>query len=308
MKFLVRVALLLLGLGMLLPSARAQLGGGTGPKITQIVIQHVGPAAASEELVRANIRLKVGEPYLRTQADDDVRTLYATGYFYNIRIGEKFTDDGVILSYVLQGKPILMEILLKGNELYSRSKLMKKVTSKVGEPLNERKLFADTEEIKKFYQKEGYQGTKAKYVVTIDENAGRGTVTIEITETPKVRVVDVEFNGAQAFTPRTLRSELKTRRWWMWSWLTGSGKIKDEEFEDDKDRLSDFYRSKGYIDFEIKEVKLDYTSPKRLIIRFTIREGVQYKIGSIDFKGNTLFTAEQFLAKMPVGVGKIFTP
>lgn len=306
LKQLIRAAWLLAMLGVFLPMAQAQAPA--GPKVAKIEIKSNGPQAASDELVRANVRIKVGEPYLRTQADDDVRTLYATGYFYNIRIVEEFTADGVVLTYVLQGKPVLMEIALKGNKEYSNSRLMKKVTSKVGEPLNERKLFTDAQEIQKYYQKQGYQGTKAKYTVNIDEASGRGTATIEITEAPKVRVVDVVFEGATVFKQKTLRGELKTRRWWMWSWLTGSGKLKDDEFADDQEKLAEFYRNKGYIDFELKEVKTNYLKPTRMELRLVINEGVQYKVGSIDFKGNTLFTGQELLAKMPLSVGQTFTP
>jgi outer membrane protein insertion porin family len=73
----------------------------TPPRIDKIVIRNVGPPAASETLIQANIRLKVGDPYVRTSIDEDVRTLYSTGYFYNIRVGEERTPEGgVILTYV----------------------------------------------------------------------------------------------------------------------------------------------------------------------------------------------------------------
>ena len=77
------------------------------------------------------------------------------------------------------------------------------------------------------YQKAGYQKTQVKYVLNIDENAGRGTVTFEITESPKVKILRVEFEGARAFKQKKLRKVIKTRRRWMFSWLTGSGKLKD---------------------------------------------------------------------------------
>ena len=58
-------------------------------KVQKIEIRHVGPPAASDELIRANIRVKVGDTYTRTGVDDDVRTLYSTGLFYNIRVVEE---------------------------------------------------------------------------------------------------------------------------------------------------------------------------------------------------------------------------
>jgi outer membrane protein insertion porin family len=298
----VLLGICLVGFGL---PVRAQLAP---PSVVRIDIKHIGPPATSDDLVRANIRTRVGEPFLRTQADDDVRTLYATGYFYNIRVVEDRTEEGVALTYFVQGKPVLTELNIVGNQKYSRKRLNKKITSRVGEPLNERKLFSDAEAIRTYYQKEGYQGTKVKYSVTVDEATGRGTATIEITEAPRVRVVDVEFIGAQAFTQKKLRMTIKTRRWWMFSWLTGSGKLKDEQFETDKEKLADFYRAAGYIDFEIKDIQFDYKEPTRLIIRFIINEGIQYKIGSIEFKGNRLFTSEELMRVLPGKVGTIFTP
>jgi len=34
--------------------------------------------------------------------------------------------------------------------------------------------------------------------------------------------------------------------------ITGSGYLKDEQFEEDRDKLVEFYRDHGYIDFESK--------------------------------------------------------
>src|SRR5215471_18056013 len=122
-------------------------------KVRSIEVRHVGPPAASDELIRANIRVKPGDIYTRTGVDDDVRTLYSTGLFYNIRVVEERTADGINLIYVVQGKPVLTDLRFEGNKKFANKKLLKKVTSKVGEPLDERKLFSDAQEIQKMYQK-----------------------------------------------------------------------------------------------------------------------------------------------------------
>ena len=127
------------------------------PPVEAITIRHVGPAAVSDDLVRANIRLKVGDEFNRIRVDDDVRGLLGTGYFYNVRVAEERTTSGIKLTYVLQGKPVLTEIRFSGNKKYKVSKLRKKVTSKVGEPLDERKLFEDSQEILKMYQKAAFR-------------------------------------------------------------------------------------------------------------------------------------------------------
>lgn len=277
-------------------------------QVKNVELKQVGPEAVSEPLIRANIRVKSGDQFSRVAIDDDVRNLYNTGYFYNIRIVEDQTPDGYILTYVLVGKPKVTDIKFTGNTEYDTSKLQKLLKSKVGEPLDERKLFADAQEIKKKYVNAGYQNTEVKYVPAIDENAGRGTVTFEIKEAPKVRVVDVVFDGAGFFKQKELRKQLKTRRWWMFSWITQTGKLRDDELEEDKDKLAGFYREKGFIDFHLKEVRQEMLTPKRMILHFDLSEGRQYRVGAITFKGLSVATTNELEKILKMKVGDIFTP
>jgi outer membrane protein insertion porin family len=282
------------GIGVLLLFCWASVASAQSAldRIAKILITNVGPPAVSEDLVRANIHVKIGDPYIPAGIDEDVKNLYATGYFTDIRVADALSDDGIVLTYILQGKLKLTNIKFEGNTKYSNTKLFKKITSKIGEPLDERKLFTDCQTIQTMYQKAGYPDTDVKYVFNnFDENAGRSGVTFEVTEGFKIRIVDVQFIGAQAFTQAKLRRQIKTRRHWMWSWLTRSGVFKQEQFEDDQDTLADFYRDNGYIDYELRDVKKVMLTPRRMRIEFFIYEGIQYKVGSVSFTGtNMLFT------------------
>jgi outer membrane protein insertion porin family len=278
-----------------LPAAFGQTGLENKP-ISQILITNVGPAAASEPLVRANLSVQVGDMYNRAAVDKDVINLYATGFFNNIRIGTSQDEHGVVLTYILQGKLRLTGIAFEGNTKFSNAKLLKKVTSKPGDPINEMKLFTDEQELETLYEKSGYTGTKVIYRITNpDEHTGTAGVTFEVTEAPKIRIVAVEFTGAHAFSQKKLRKVIKTRRHWMFSWLTRSGVFKQEQFEDDQDKLGDFYRNEGYIDFEITKINITHPTPTRMNIEFVIYEGTQYKVGAVTFKGNKLFTTGQIV-------------
>jgi outer membrane protein insertion porin family len=130
--------------------------------INKIIVTNIGPQAVSESLVRANLRVKEGDPFVPTALNDDVPNLYATGYFSDIRVADEQTPDGVNLYYFLKAKPKVTDITFAGNRKYSTRKLSKKLTSKIGEPLDERKLFLDSQEIKKMYQKSGYPQTQVR--------------------------------------------------------------------------------------------------------------------------------------------------
>jgi len=290
------------------------------PVVKQIEIRHVGPPAVSDPLIRANIRVKEGDSYRKSSVDDDVSSLWKTGFFYNIRVVEEAVDDGLKLIYVVQGNPTLTQINFTGNKKYSDAKLLKKLSSKVGEPLNERKLFNDSQEILKRYQKAGLQKTQVKYVPVIDDKLGKGTVTFEITEAPKIKIDDVVFVGAEAFKQGKLRRVIKTRRHWMFSWLTGSGVLKDDQFDEDKEKLAEFYRNEGYIDFQIRDIQFEQVNPKWMIIRIHVAEGTRYRVGTLDFEGNKLFPTPEIQTGavsregnkvrrgLSMGPGEVFTP
>jgi outer membrane protein insertion porin family len=201
----------------------------------------------------------------------------------------------VILTYIVQVRPRITEIKIEGNVKMKTSKLNKKVTIKVGDALDEQKCFTDVQEMKKLYEKSGYSDTKVKYVLSIDEPAGHGTVTYQIEESPKVKITLVSFLGAEAFSQKELRKVCKIRARWMWSWLTGSGYFKQDEFDGDADLLSDFYHSHGYLDFEIKDVKLEHPTTNTMVIKYYLFEGHQYKVGAVKFSGDTIFTNSEII-------------
>ena len=293
------VAWLLLGVtNAVWDTARGQTAGA---QINSVAIKFVGPATVSEQFIRVNIRVKAGDLYRPSASQEDVRALYGTGQFYNIRVSlDQSTNNGVALTYIVQARPRVTEVKLDGNKKLSDSKLKKKITVKVGDPLDEQKIFSNVQEIKKLYEKYGYPETQVKYVLNIDENAGTGRVTFQIAESPKVRITSVEFIGAAAFTQKELRKEIKTRKHWMWSWLTGSGTFKQDEFDTDKETLASFYHDHGYLDFEIKDVKFSNPTTNRMAITFYLYEGRQYKVGAVKFSGNKIFTVAEIQAGMRI--------
>ena len=317
-----------LGVSLVLGCATAAaLAQSAGPKVDRVDIKFVGPASVSEEFIRSNIRLKNGATYLPGATQDDVHSLYGTGQFYNIRVAvDQAADGGVVLTYIIQVRPRITDIKIEGNKELSDSKLKKKITVKTGEALDEQKLFTIVQEMKKLYEKYGLADTQVKYVLNIEEATGHGSVTFHIEESPKVKITNVEFLGTTVFPQKELRSEIKTTRRWAFSWLTGSGYFQQDDFDGDRDRLSEFYRDHGYLDFEVKDVKLEHPTTNTMNVKFYVFEGRQYKLGAVKFSGSKIFTDPEIIkglqfihdyqhskAKLgpnglPMDVGSTFTP
>ncbi len=266
------------------------------PPVQKITLQHIGQAAASDALIRANIRLKLGDPYSHKASDDDIHNLRNTGFFENVYVTEKQVAGGVEVTYTLVGKPVVTEILFEGNtggRKFRESKLRKKIRSRTGETLSRPRIFSDTRTILKEYQKGGYHQAKVEYDVRHDEALGQATVVFQVDPGRKVKIDDIVFENAVAFSQRELRKAIKTRkRWWM-SWLTGSGKFETDQWDEDLEMLAQFYQDQGYIDFKVREIKFEYPKEGRMVIRLDLYEGYQYEVGNVTFEGNTLFSGDQ---------------
>ncbi len=311
-------ALLLLSSG----PVRGQIAGPVPRALTvqKITLQHVGQAAASDALIRANIRLKQGDPYSRKASDDDIHNLRNTGFFENVYVTEKQVAGGVEVTYTLVSKPVVIEILFEGNtggRKFRESKLRKKIRSRTGETLSRPRIFSDTRAILKEYQKGGYHQARVEYEVRHDEALGQAAVVFQVDPGRKVKIDDIVFENAVAFSQRELRKVFKTRRRWWMSWLTGSGKFETDQWDEDLEMLTQFYQDEGYIDFKVREIKFGYPKEGRMVIRLDLYEGYRYQVGNVTFEGNTLFTEDQIrrgvqVLERPVAPfmleGAIFTP
>jgi len=131
-------------------------------RVSAIIVSNIGPAAASDDLVRANIHVKIGDVYNTKIVYEDIPALYATGLFANIHINDRRTENGVELTYTLQGKPRVTAITFQGNTKLGDAKLLKKAATKVGAPFDEMTLLNDTQEMEKLYADKGYTHTTVR--------------------------------------------------------------------------------------------------------------------------------------------------
>ena len=285
--------------------------------IETVQVRHIGPELVSNQMVLSNIQTRSGDSFSSERINLDVKNLLGTGYFRNVDVSWEVKDSGIDLVYTVQGKPKLTEIRFEGNEEIKEKRLTKQVTSKVGEPIDEKTLFEDAKAIREYYQKKGFQNTTVDYVPLINEDRGQGSVTFEIVEAPKVKIDKVLFKGNQAFSQRKLRKVIKTRNRWAFSWLTGSGIFKEDQFEEDKEKLRQHYWESGYVDFTINDLEFSYPEKNKMVIEITIDEGQQYLVGDLRIQGNEIFSTQELLftetsdgpiERLGMNKGDLFTP
>jgi outer membrane protein insertion porin family len=295
------------------PDTQAPAANQSGPIVREINVEYIGPKTVAKTVILSNMRTTVGEVYSAASVEEDVRNLYATGFFTNLAIKDEPLGDGVKVNVVVQPKPLVKEIVITGAKKVKESRLKKEIKSKVGEPLSEQQISADTDKIKDFYLSRGYNQVQVSYKIDTNEEFGRSVVTFIISEGERAYVTEVDFVGNSHLTTKELRKIMKTRKKNLLSFLNKSGLFKDDDFKQDLDNLRTYYNSKGYIDMEVKDVKYEYPGKGLMKVTITVFEGIQYTVGKIDFTGNSLFSKQElrnYRGKQIVRMdeGKVYSP
>ena len=285
-------ALIVLAVVSLSPSGFAQASAGNVPTIRKVEVKFTGVATVTEEIVRANMSLRDGMPYDETLIDRDIRSLYRTGLFEFIEVRRiPAPNNQVDLVFDVRPKFRVGAIRFEGNRRVSTRRLEAEVTIRNNFALDERMVKQDADKLLEYYRKNGYSHARVEYVIERNPVTGFGTVVFKIDESSKVKIKRVEFVGNDAIGDRTLRKQMEVKRWWFFSWLTGSGRFDDRKFEEDLEKLRDFYRERGFLDVEIDASKITfaYPSPSKMTITIPVKEGREYRVGDITVTGVKLF-------------------
>jgi outer membrane protein insertion porin family len=282
-------------------------------KVGTISVKFVGTANVNEQVVRANIQVREGGDLDETMLDRDIRALYKTGLFEFIEIKREAVNARTFnLVIEVTPKYRILAIKYEGNKQIKTRKLEKEIKSAPNTSLDERQVKEDSEKLKEYYQKEGFNQVSISYTISRDRGTGLGTITFKIREGKKVKILAINFSGNAHIKAKALRGVMETKKWWMFSWLMDTGRFKDDDFQDDLDKLRDYYREHGYLDVEIPEEKIVFSYPKKegLVITITVHEGRQYRIGEISISGNKLHSTALLkrVAALYAKPGAVFSP
>ncbi len=301
--------------------AQAQnLLGQTAPaKVGTVTVRFMGSANVSEQVVRANMQIREGSDFEEIVLDRDIRSLYRTGLFEFIEVKrEAIPGKAINLVYEVTPRYRVLAVRFDGETKKSDRRLNKEIKTQANGTLDERQVKEDAEKLREYYQKAGYNQVSINYSIERNRDTGFGTVTFKIKEGNRVKISDIRFVGNNTIKARRflglwdgpLTKQMETKRRWWLSWLTGSGRFQDEIFEDDLDKVRDYYREQGFLDVDIpmNKVAYDYPSSGKLVVTIFVNEGKRYKIGDITFSGNKLWKSELLRFLLKEKPGYTFTP
>jgi outer membrane protein insertion porin family len=124
-------------------------------------------------------------------------------------------------------------------------------------------------------------------------------LTFNLDEGPKVKIREVDFEGNKAVSDDTLKKRLKeNKEEWFLSFISGRGTYQEGKFEEDADRVLEYYRDNGYVRAQVGDPSieiLDDSKDKKtrwIRLRVPVIEGNRYRIGDFKFAGNKVVTSE----------------
>ena len=124
-------------------------------------------------------------------------------------------------------------------------------------------------------------------------------LTFAITEGPKIRIRNIDFVGNRAFGDGKLKGRMKeNKEKGMFSFMMGGGTYQEAKFEEDAQKIIDYYRERGYLRAGVGQPDLktleDSTDRKTrwVQVRIPIEEGARFKVGDFGFDGNTVLKSE----------------
>ena len=298
------------GLGVGAPRASAQaLLPPTGPIVREIDVQYAGKPTISRERILANMRTTVGQPFAQTNAEEDIRSLYSTGEITNVRIFSEPLPDGVKVIVIVQTRSMIKAILFKGATKFSSKKLQRQITSKQGKILNEETVEQDRQKIADYYHDKGFQNVDVKSDIAMNDKDNTATITFTVMEGERGLLRSVRFEGNQHIKSSQLRFAMKgTRGKSIISFIDKSGRLDQAKLHEDLDSIRDLYQSKGYIDIDIPETRLEKLANGDLNLVIVIREGTQYHVGTLAFDGTQIFTPAEIRRFLKMKENAIYSP
>ncbi len=271
------------------------------PKVVEKV-EIIGNESVPKSTILYYISEKPGKPFSRKAVAEDIRRLFKLGYFENISVDVEEGKKGVILRYFVKEKPIITDIVFKGNRAISSKKLKEELgltsegeeNKEIRKPLDYRFLDQLKNKIEELYLKKGYLGTEVYY--TIERvSPTRAVATFVINEGKKANVCKVEIRGNKRVSSGKIKKVLITKPKSILH-LRFSSPLSQSNLVEDVKRIRELYYKLGYLDVEVGQPEVKKIGKECYEVIYPIlKEGEPYRFGKIEFKGNKLFSREDFL-------------
>ncbi len=211
-----------------------------------------------------------GKPYDETAAREDLRRLYATGFFQDVSVTSRPADDGRVDVHVrVVELPYISEFVITGAgsglEQRIREVLRKeKLELRPATPFSPARSGKAAALVRNLLRAQKYP--QAEVVVDPEPAGVLVRAHMRIRTGPQLKVGRVEFIGNSSIAAGELLREMKhTRSGSLWAFWSDAGRYLPEELAADMESIRRLYQSRGFAAARIgpPEVVAQDAAPRR---------------------------------------------
>jgi outer membrane protein insertion porin family len=174
-------------------------GAETSPTEPRVLVAEVLVSGAEGDLqnvVYEAIRTQPGRTTTRSQLQEDINSIFATGFFSDVRAVPEDTPLGVRVTFEVSLNPVLQQVQVEGNQVLPQTVVDEIFGEQYGSILNLRDFQFGVEELNQWYQDNGYVLAQ---VVDAPQVSPDGTVTLVVAE-GEIEDIQVRFLGQDGET------------------------------------------------------------------------------------------------------------
>jgi len=146
-----------------------------------------------QDLVYSVVQTRAGRTTTRSQLQEDINAIFATGFFADVEAQPIDTDLGVQVNFIVQPNPVLTDVRLVGNEVLPQTEADRIFADQKGKIINLLDFQNGILAINQWYQDNGYV---LGQVVASPQVAEDGVVTLEVAE-GVIESIEVRFFNDQ---------------------------------------------------------------------------------------------------------------
>lgn len=262
-----------------------------------------GQSKVTDDELRAGIGIAPKTPINSRITSRAIKDLYATNRFEDdISTSCETIDGKSVLIFNVHERRVLSDIKVEGTDKVSNSSVRERVDLIIGKPIDPAQIAKDVSRIDSLYQSEGYYLAK----VTVDTVKDRDATMLvfRVDEGRRLAISGVDVVGNKALSDKEIVGAIGTKPegffWWR------NGEFDSEKYAEDLAKtIPTLYASHGYIDMQVVKDTLivDHVNGKALV-RITVNEGPQYRIGEFAQNGAKRFSDADIARYYPFGADK----
>ncbi len=275
-------------------------------------IHVVGAEARDDNAIKSITGLRTGNTIVLPgkQLTTGIKKLWNLGLFSDVSLVlDSIRADQIYLTIQIKEQPILTKIVFKDMNKTKTDKLIEELGGKprIGGIVTSNDKVQSSKKIKKHFIEKGYLDAEVDIEERVDTSKANSVILVfRVDKKERVKINNIHFTGNSALSEKKLRKLLKKTK--QKNAFLKKSKYVAEEYKEDKKKILQHYAKIGYSDAKILGDSIWRDEDGLVNIQIDINEGLQYKYGTITWKGNTIYTDEQLAAVLGIHKGDIVNP